>query len=120
MALLALFGCALLSAPARAPYPFMDPALPWDTRTADLVGRLTLLEKVAQLGHFNTSTPNVSLGRANSPAIDRLGVGSYNYGLECNSGIIVGYAAKHRSTHACVSSCKHAQRVCSHDILPGS
>ena len=55
------------------------------------MSRLTLDEKGAQLGHYDTADPTKSLGRANSPAIVRFNVSGYNYGTECNSGKIVGY-----------------------------
>ena len=72
-------------------FPFQDPALDWDLRTHDLVSRLSLAEKGAQLGHYNVSDPTKSLGRANSPAIPRLNISGCNYGEECNSGVIVGF-----------------------------
>ena len=74
-----------------APMPFQNASLPWDVRTADLVSRLTLDEKVAQLAHYDVSKPDTSLGRAASPPISRLGVGGYNYGEECNTGIRVSF-----------------------------
>ena len=87
---LACLLCATTAA-ASFQYPFQDPSLPFDKRAADLVSRLTLEEKGAQLGHYDTADPTKSLGRANSPAISRFNVSGYNYGTECNSGIIVGF-----------------------------
>ena len=68
-------------------WPFQDPSLPWSQRTDDLVGRLTLQEKAAQLGHFDLDDPSrTSLGRASSPPIPRFRINGYNYGMECNTG----------------------------------
>ncbi len=52
-------------APSR-PLPFRDPALPLAARLDDLVGRLTLAEKVSQLVHENVP-------------IERLGLPAYNW-----------------------------------------
>ena len=69
---------------------YQDPTLPFPQRAKDLVSHLTLQEKAAQLGHFAADT-NQSLGRASSPAVARVGLAAYNYGTECNTGIIVGF-----------------------------
>ena len=65
-----------LPGPARQaePLPFQNPDLPVDQRVDDLVGRLTLPEKVTQM--LNTS-----------PAIDRLGVPAYNWWNEALHGV---------------------------------
>jgi beta-glucosidase len=88
--LLCLKYIFVLAAGSTYVYPFQDPSLPFETRAEDLVSRLTLDEKGSQLGHYDLQTRK-SLGRANSPSIPRLNVSGYNYGMECNSGIIVGY-----------------------------
>jgi beta-glucosidase-like glycosyl hydrolase len=87
-----LFWLVVASAAAGHPfqYPFQDPSLSFEERSADLAGRLTLEEKAAHLGHWDFAKGQ-SIGRANSPPLPRLGVKGYNYGTECNSGIIVGY-----------------------------
>ncbi|MDI6448009.1 glycoside hydrolase family 3 C-terminal domain-containing protein [Anaerobaca lacustris] len=54
--------------------PFMDPKRPIDERVADLIGRMTLPEKVSQMTH-------------DSPGIDRLGVPAYNWWNECLHGV---------------------------------
>jgi beta-glucosidase len=81
-----LLGLGLLAAisaqrpPTRPPvavaaaYPFQNPDLPLDQRVDDLVGRLTLPEKVSQM--LNAS-----------PAIDRLGIPAYNWWNEALHGV---------------------------------
>ena len=75
----------IVAVSAAPPLPFRDPTLPWAARTADLVARLTLEEKALQLGRPQ------KYGRAGSPPIDRLSIAGYNYGVECNSGMLEGY-----------------------------
>lgn len=61
--------------PENAPaYPFLNPDLPIAERVADLVGRLTVEEKAAQMLH-------------ESPAIPRLGIPAYNWWNECLHGV---------------------------------
>ena len=79
-----LLGLGLLAAsgaqrapaprPAAAEYPFQNPDLAIDQRVNDLVGRLTLAEKVSQM--LNAS-----------PAIDRLGIPAYNWWNEALHGV---------------------------------
>ncbi|MEK7475004.1 MAG: glycoside hydrolase family 3 C-terminal domain-containing protein [Candidatus Coatesbacteria bacterium] len=66
----ALNGVALGMAPA-----WRDPAQPIDRRVADLVARMTVEEKIAQMG-------------TDAPAIPRLGVPAYNWAGECVHGIV--------------------------------
>jgi beta-glucosidase len=63
-----------LRAPTAAALPFLDPDLPLAQRVADLVGRLTLPEKISQLVH-------------DSKAIDRVGVPAYNWWNEACHGV---------------------------------
>ena len=61
--------------PAQAPeYPFSNPDLPIDARVDDLVSRLTIEEKAAQMLH-------------DAPAIPRLGIPAYNWWNECLHGV---------------------------------
>jgi beta-glucosidase len=55
-------------------FPFQDPDLPLERRLDDLIGRLTLEEKAAQLLH-------------QAPAVPRLGVPAHNYWNECLHGV---------------------------------
>lgn len=55
-------------------YPFLDPDLSVDARVEDLVSRLTVDEKAAQMLH-------------EAPAIPRLGIPSYNWWNECLHGV---------------------------------
>jgi len=54
--------------------PFMNPDLPTEQRASDLVSRLTVEEKVAQLMNA-------------APAIERLGIPEYNWWNECLHGV---------------------------------
>ena len=75
-------GLALASlarAGAQASLPFQDPALPTAFRVDDLVARMTLPEKAAQMG-------------TDAPAIARLGVPAYYWWSECLHGDAVGPA----------------------------
>jgi beta-glucosidase len=54
--------------------PFMDPDLPVDQRVDDLVGRMTLDEKIGQMMNA-------------APAIPRLGIPEYNWWNECLHGV---------------------------------
>lgn len=54
--------------------PFYNPQLSDDVRVADLIGRLTLPEKISQMQHA-------------SPAIARLGIPAYNWWNECLHGV---------------------------------
>jgi beta-glucosidase len=79
-----LLSLTLLTSGARAqspkPLPYLDPSLPTQQRVDDLVSRMTLDEKVAQL--INTT-----------PAIPRLNVPAYDYWSEGLHGIArSGYA----------------------------
>jgi beta-glucosidase len=60
--------------PAAEKMAFMDPKLPIDDRVSDLIGRMTLAEKVSQMSY-------------DSPAIERLGVPAYNWWNECLHGV---------------------------------
>jgi beta-glucosidase len=62
------------------PLPYLDPSLPAEQRAADLVGRMTLEEKVSQMTN-------------NSAAVPRLGVPAYNWWNEGLHGVArSGYA----------------------------
>lgn len=55
-------------------FPFQNPDLPLDARVDDLVSRLTLAEKAAQMLH-------------EAPAIERLEIPPYNWWNECLHGV---------------------------------
>jgi beta-glucosidase len=81
LAVLIGFAAASTAAAQTAtPLPYLDPSLPAPIRSADLVGRMTLAEKVSQM-------------RNNSASIDRLGVPSYDWWNEGLHGVArSGYA----------------------------
>ncbi|HEX3025129.1 MAG TPA: glycoside hydrolase family 3 C-terminal domain-containing protein [Chitinophagaceae bacterium] len=56
------------------PFPFLDPDLSIETRVNDLVGRMTLDEKIGQMMN-------------DAPAIDRLHIPKYNWWNECLHGV---------------------------------
>jgi beta-glucosidase len=64
--------------PSRAPY--QDPSQPPQRRATDLVGRMTLEEKVLQM-------------QSTAPAIERLGVPAYNWWNEALHGVMQGRAS---------------------------
>ena len=72
------FICSLLlfsaTVAGQATYKFLNPDLPIAERVNDLVGRLTLEEKISQMLN-------------NAPAIDRLGIPAYNWWNECLHGV---------------------------------
>jgi beta-glucosidase len=59
--------------------PFRNPDLPAEKRAADIVGRMTLEEKVLQM-------------QSTAPAIPRLGVPAYNWWNEALHGVVQGRA----------------------------
>ncbi len=63
-----------IKAEDKPQYPFMDTSLSYEERAADLVSRLTLEEKAAQIGN-------------NNPAIGRLGIPKYDYWKEGLHGV---------------------------------
>lgn len=69
-----IFLTSSLWAQKKYDYPFQDPSLPIERRVSDLVSRLTLEEKVAQM--LNTA-----------PGIERLGIPPYDWWNECLHGV---------------------------------
>ncbi|GAA4946039.1 glycoside hydrolase family 3 protein [Actinoplanes utahensis] len=73
------------AASAAPGYPFRDPSLPLEARVGDLVGRLTLDEKISLLHQYQ-------------PAIPRLGIGLFKTGTEALHG--VAWSSDHRNNSA--------------------
>ncbi|KPK01463.1 MAG: hypothetical protein AMS20_13550 [Gemmatimonas sp. SG8_28] len=73
VSLLAL-SAAVAGIACHAAAPYEDPDLPLDARVADLLGRMTLEEKVSQLTH-------------ESAAIERLGIPAYDWWNEGLHGV---------------------------------
>src|ERR1700683_1568048 len=74
-----VFFCVLVSPTLRAQQrpadaPYLNPKLPIEQRVNDLVSRMTLEEKIDQLGHI-------------APAIPRLDVPAYNWWNEGLHGV---------------------------------
>lgn len=70
-----LLSCCLVScADTTTEYPFRNPELPLEQRVDDLIGRLTLEEKIAQMMH-------------QTPAIERLGIPEYDWWNEALHGV---------------------------------
>jgi beta-glucosidase len=55
-----LVGCGSTVAQDAKP-AYLDPAKPQEQRISDLIGRLTLEEKAAQLNHLNTGIPRLNI-----------------------------------------------------------
>ncbi|WP_455497277.1 glycoside hydrolase family 3 C-terminal domain-containing protein [Coprobacter sp.] len=72
--LIVLCSCMAHVGSAQETFPFQNPDLSFEKRVDDLVARLTLEEKVAQM-----------LNKA--PAIERLGIPAYDWWNECLHGI---------------------------------
>jgi beta-glucosidase len=82
---LLVFNC---TETAKYEYPFQNPHLSFEERAADLLGRMTLEEKISQLNY-------------ESQAVDRLGVPAYNWWNEClhgvaRAGIATVFSTSHR------------------------
>ncbi|HEY5179489.1 MAG TPA: glycoside hydrolase family 3 N-terminal domain-containing protein, partial [Dermatophilaceae bacterium] len=73
---LALVGPALMLSPSSAApaYPFRNPGLSVSARTDDLLGRLTMDEKISMLHQY-------------APAIPRLGIPMFKTGTEALHGV---------------------------------
>lgn len=71
--ILAVLLASVMSAQENT-LPFMDPHLPTAQRVEDLLGRLTLDEKIGQMMHA-------------SPAIERFGIPEYSWWNECLHGV---------------------------------
>ncbi|GAA0377296.1 beta-glucosidase [Acrocarpospora corrugata] len=75
LAALALaLGLGTVPAQAADDYPFRDPGLPLGQRIDDLLGRLTLAEKISWLHQYQ-------------PAVARLGIASFKTGTEALHGV---------------------------------
>ena len=75
LTLLILFSLTwILSAQQTYEFPYLNPGLSVEIRVNDMVGRMTLDEKISQM--MNTA-----------PAIDRLGIPAYDWWNECLHGV---------------------------------
>lgn len=67
---LAVSLCVAISLPVRAqqnelPVPYLNPALPLEKRVDDLISRMTLEEKISQLGHTAAGIPRLRVPEYN-------------------------------------------------------
>src|SRR5690349_12919405 len=74
ISLLCVALCSILSAQQPATEPYKNPDLPIAQRVDDLISRMTLEEKVSQLGHT-------------ADAVPRLGIPEYNWWNEGLHGV---------------------------------
>lgn len=82
MLLLIVVGCVTSIVQAAADLPFRNISLSWEDRVNDLVNRLTLEEKVYQMAFGGGATDKPV------PAIQRLGIGPYQFDTECLHGVM--------------------------------
>ncbi|MCX6305855.1 MAG: glycoside hydrolase family 3 C-terminal domain-containing protein [Bacteroidetes bacterium] len=68
-------GSGFHATSAQGQFPFQDPSLPAGIRVADMLSRMTLQEKISQLG-------------ISAPAIDPLGIPRYDYWNEALHGVV--------------------------------
>jgi beta-glucosidase len=80
LAIAAALFVPTLATPLDEPKPYLDPTQPADARAADLVARMTVEEKIGQLGN-------------DAPAIERLGVPAYEWWNEALHGVARAGAA---------------------------
>src|SRR6186713_3727096 len=76
LTLLACLSCIFFTCKTKQEYkfPFLDPDLSMEERVNDLVGRMTLDEKISQMVN-------------QAPAIERLGIPEYNWWSEGLHGV---------------------------------
>jgi hypothetical protein len=96
--------------PPPAPfYPFRNTSLPIAERVADLVGRLTLAEKVAQM------TRGGAASNSPAPGIERLGVDPHIWGwLQAALPLGASPLNSHVPVDGCCGECSQCS-VCVHD-----
>ena len=102
---LAVLAAALLAVPsapgaarAEPDYPFRDPHLPLQARIDDLVGRLTLDEKISLLHQYQ-------------PAIPRLGIKLFKAGTEALHGVAWSNDIDHNGAVVAANGTSFAQPV---------
>jgi len=78
---LILIGMLLSGSSSRNEYPFNDPTLSLEQRLDDLISRLTLEEKISQMGSY-------------SAPLGRLGIKGYRWSGEALHGVVGGQAHK--------------------------
>ena len=74
MIVVMMTGISVLNGQTTYDFPFLNPEITLDARVDDLVGRMTLEEKISQMMN-------------SAPAIDRLGIPSYDWWNECLHGV---------------------------------
>jgi len=72
--LLFIMNVLPLTAQQKYDFPYQDPSLTVDVRVDDLIGRMTVEEKISQMMN-------------SSPAVERLGIPAYDWWNECLHGV---------------------------------